>query len=347
MMRAEEFQALNEEIAGLARAGLPLDQGLDALSRDLGSGKLARVTGQLAEALRQGKSLAEAFGEQKGTVPPYYSALLSSGIRTGRMADVLSTITLHARTLSELRTTLWLSVAYPVFILACAFLLIGLMAIYLIPRFSEIFQSFGMKVPLVTTFLLWVGEEPWTHAILPMGLILGVLGLLLFQIWAGGSGSRFLTGLIYSVPMVGSLVQGVRLSVFCDLMGILLENQVPFPEALRLAGTSSSDPILREASEQAAKRMESGAPIHEVLKNQIGFPRMLSWMAGWSERKGELPQSFRHAAQFFQRRAEAQSILLRSILPTVCILLIGGLVALLVIGGLMAPLIMLLEGLSK
>src|SRR5438552_3531718 len=39
-LSAEDLIALNEEIAGMARAGLPLDQGLAALAREMGSGRL-------------------------------------------------------------------------------------------------------------------------------------------------------------------------------------------------------------------------------------------------------------------------------------------------------------------
>ena len=37
-MTADDLTALNEQIAAMARAGLPLDQGLAGLARDLGGG---------------------------------------------------------------------------------------------------------------------------------------------------------------------------------------------------------------------------------------------------------------------------------------------------------------------
>ena len=43
-MNAEDLITLNEEIAGMARAGLPLDQGLAALAKEMGKGRLQRVT---------------------------------------------------------------------------------------------------------------------------------------------------------------------------------------------------------------------------------------------------------------------------------------------------------------
>src|SRR5438105_1265231 len=96
-LSAEDLITLNEEIAGMARAGLPLDQGLTALAREMGRGRLRQVTQQLANDLRAGFTLPQALERQQGRVPPFYAALLSAGIRSGRIGAVLSTLTLYAR----------------------------------------------------------------------------------------------------------------------------------------------------------------------------------------------------------------------------------------------------------
>src|SRR5262245_10152711 len=42
-LSADDLIILNEEIAGMARAGLPLDQGLAVLAREMGRGRLQQV----------------------------------------------------------------------------------------------------------------------------------------------------------------------------------------------------------------------------------------------------------------------------------------------------------------
>ena len=53
-MNNDDLITLNEEIAGMARAGLPLDQGLAALAREMGRGRLQQVTANLAADLQAG-----------------------------------------------------------------------------------------------------------------------------------------------------------------------------------------------------------------------------------------------------------------------------------------------------
>src|SRR5437016_1735491 len=97
-LSADDLITLNEEIASMAKAGLPLDQGLALVARELGRGSLRSATQQLADDLRAGYTLPDAMSRQNGRIPPYYAALVTAGVRTGRLHDVLNTVTIYART---------------------------------------------------------------------------------------------------------------------------------------------------------------------------------------------------------------------------------------------------------
>jgi len=100
-VNAEDLITLNEEIAGMARAGLPLDQGLRALAQELSRGRLRRVTAEMAADLQAGRTLPEALQRQGDRVPPYYAALLAAGVRSGRIGEVPTTLTLPPGQLSR------------------------------------------------------------------------------------------------------------------------------------------------------------------------------------------------------------------------------------------------------
>ncbi len=342
-----DLQALNDEIAGLARAGLPLDQGLEALSRDLGRGKLAQVTKNIANSLKSGKTLPQALDAESASLPPFYAALVASGIRTGRMAEVLATLTLHARTLSELRSTLWLAILYPLMVVTGSIGLVLLLVMGLVPRFAVIFKDFGMRLPVLTQFLVNVGDNPIRNILLPLGIFIGLTLAIWIILRSTNGGRHFLASVLYALPGIGGLVRSVRLASFADLMGILLEHQIPLPEAMRLAGEASSDPLLREASVHLEDKLSRGMGLGVAMREEKGLPQMLSWMAGWAEKRGNLADSFRQASAFYQRRAETRSLFLKGVLPTMGIIFTGVLVGVVVIGGLFAPLINLLEALSK
>src|SRR5436309_10861324 len=88
-LSVDDLITLNDEIAGMARAGLPLDQGLAMLAREMGRGQLRQATADLAADLRSGHTLPQALDRLGSRVPPFYAGLVAAGARTGRLSDVL------------------------------------------------------------------------------------------------------------------------------------------------------------------------------------------------------------------------------------------------------------------
>ena len=74
----DELGALNEEIAALARAGVPLERGLLRAGSDL-SGSLKKITQALGSRLSRGESLPRALEAEKAAIPPLYRAVVEAG----------------------------------------------------------------------------------------------------------------------------------------------------------------------------------------------------------------------------------------------------------------------------
>src|SRR5438034_10782210 len=143
-MNADDLIALNEQIAGMARAGLPLDQGLSSLAKEMGRGRLRQVTQAIASDLRDGATLPEAVARRQKELPPYYANLITAGVRTGRLPEVLATLTTYARTVAVTRTIVVDSLLYPIVVMLSALLLFAGVLIFIVPGFDKIFKDIHM-----------------------------------------------------------------------------------------------------------------------------------------------------------------------------------------------------------
>src|SRR5436309_2247221 len=94
--------ALNDEIAALARAGLPLERGLREVGRDL-SGNLSAVMKRLSGRMEQGASLSEALATERDHFPPVYLAVVEAGLRAGRLPSALESLAGFVRNYAEAR----------------------------------------------------------------------------------------------------------------------------------------------------------------------------------------------------------------------------------------------------
>jgi type II secretory pathway component PulF len=346
-MNPDELITLNEEIAAMARAGLPLEVGLRSLAQELSSGRLQQVTSQLASDLKSGRTLPEALERQSGRVPAFYAGLITAGIRTNRLADVMVTLTTYARSVAELRATVVSALFYPSIVLVYAFGLFGLVCYFILPQFEEIFTAFQMRLPFVTTLALKFGRNFVAFFIVPLFVLVVVLILLRLLLRYTDTGRLGWTHFLYSIPLVGTLVRATRLAAFTDLLAILVDHKLPLPEAFRLAGTASSDPIMAAAADQVQSDLSQGMPLGTVLRSRRLVPELIAWMTGLGEQRGTLGQALHQVAAVYRRQAEVRASLLRNLLPPFLIIMTAGVLVGFFIFATIFPMYRLLEGLTR
>jgi type II secretory pathway component PulF len=345
-MTPDELALLNEQITGMARAGLPLDQGLASLAKDMGRGRLRTVTRQLSDDLHSGLTLPEALAKREDQLPAYYAGLARAGIRTGRLPEVLHTLTAYARSIADTRSTVIEAFIYPTIVAVLGVALLAGLSFVGIPQFGELFSSFNLKVNPVTQAVLWVGQYPVRSVVLP---IIGVAILFLFARWLilrFEAGREAWTEFIYSIPLVGTLLRSARLAAFVDLLACMVEYAVPLHEAFQLAGDATGDPLLRRQARSMRMQLEKGEPLGAALKNQGLLPEWVAWMAAAGERRGSLADTLREVAAVYRRHVNARAGVLKNVLPAILVIGVAVALGVIVVIGLIAPMIRLLEALS-
>jgi len=345
-LSAEDLITLNEEIAALAKAGLPLDQGLSVMAKEMNSGKLKNVTEQLANDMRAGHTLPQALQRQQASLPPYYAALLAAGLRSGKLGDVLGTMTLYSRSIADFRSSIVSALLYPTIVLFVGVGMLVFVSKMVLPTYIEIFQAFKMKLPLITEMLIFVAERSVTLLAVPLVTITIGLVVMRWVLERTPRGRVIWARFVYALPVLGTLVRSARLAAFTDLLGILVERAVPLPEALRLACEASSDPLLTQGGAHIESELREGVSLATALHRQKLVPQLVVWMIGFGEKQNTLGTSLRQVAQMYRRQAEIRATLMRTVLPPLLILLVAAALAGPFIFGLMGPMIELLDGLS-
>src|SRR5262245_19309662 len=98
----DQLIALNDEIAALARSGMPLERGLIEVGRDV-SGRMGRVASAIGTRMSQGESLAGALESERENIPRLYRAVVDAGIKAGRLPVALEGLAGYARSYAESR----------------------------------------------------------------------------------------------------------------------------------------------------------------------------------------------------------------------------------------------------
>jgi type II secretory pathway component PulF len=337
-----EAAELTRQIAGLSKAGLPLADGLIALGEELPRGRLRRSMNELAHTLESGVTLDQALEKQADTIPPHLRGLVIAGLRSGRLGDILSRFSQYVGVGTELKRRLWLSLAYPIFTVCTAVALLFFVCVILVGQFDAIYQSFNIPLPRMTVGLISIARVVNT-AWAPVAIIGGII----FSVWLAGY--LFLTpplrrGLAGRLPLIGRVWRATSLAEFCHLLALLLESQLPMPEALRLTGEGVQDSDVDASCRLMANQVDSGRSLSQAMEKVRLFPVGLPRLVRWAENEESLPEVLHMAGSMFESRGRSYSTFVGTVLNVICVLLVFQMV--LIVPALFLPLITLISRLS-
>lgn len=339
-LSAEEAAEFAARVADLAKAGLPLGEGLQALAGELSGRRLPEVLRTLADRLDAGADLAEAMESVGGRLPPHLRGLVLVGLRSGRLAEVLEEYVDLQRNQAELHRRVWLSLVYPFLLLVVLTGISVIAGAFLVPAFEKIFKDFGTELPDMTKFVILTSQP----AMWGMVAILGAFLAVPFALTVAPR-LRWIWPLLHEIPMIGPLLRWSNAAQFARLMGLMLDEQAPLPDALRLTADGLRDADLAWGCRRVADDVEQGRALFESIAAWPQFPESMCPMIEWGQRAPALPDAFRAAAEMFEGRVRAQGSLLQAVLLPIMLLWIGSFVGMLALA-LFLPLISLIQCLS-
>jgi general secretion pathway protein F len=321
-MTLDELIALNDEIAALVRAGVPLEAGLAELGGDL-PGRLGKFVATLAERTARGESLPQAIADSAGEVPPAYRAVIETGMRAGRLPAALEAVSTSARRLADLQRSLGIAAIYPLLVVMVAWAGTVLFSAALAPRLAMTFRSLDIPGHQIFAAVAWVGRGAWCWG--PIGPLAFVA--LLVAWWLACQRGTLLVGrwgdgLFDRVPWLGRMMRLSRTATFLELVALLVEHQTPLAESVVLAAEASCDRRTLHSARQLAAAIQQGQTRPQASVS--AFSPLVNWLLMAAGGDGSLLASLRHAAATYRRRARHQFDLLRLWLPVFLTVVVGG-----------------------
>jgi type II secretory pathway component PulF len=317
----DQLIALNDEIAALARAGVPLEQGLSALGGDM-PGRLGAMASTLADRANRGEPLLQVLADPSLRLPPVYRSVVEAGLRTGRLPAALESLAAALRRLAEARRAVLAAALYPLMVLLLACCAFAFFCHLIAPRIWAGLEMIQVPGRFAFFPLVWLGQSAvyW-------GLLFPVAILVLALAWWHRSRRALILmpgwshALFDWLPWIGPTLEISRTAAFTEVLALLLESRVPLHEGIVLAAESCGDRRLLKAARRMSAALLRG---ETAAAASSGFPPFLRWLMGAGERQEAMLPALRHASESYRRRAQYQADLTRVLLPSLLTIVIGG-----------------------
>lgn len=362
MSQAQVFQTLNEQLACIAEAGVPLEEGLRLIAREVRSRRLRSAIDQVVRDLESGQDPSAAFARQSALFPELYHQIMQVGVQTGRMSQVLLLFGRHLALVQRLKRQLWQASAYPLICFAmllviATFLALGpipVLGAFTSPGFIRVYRPMPMSttpsssadLPFFVAQIILPAASlmPWI-----CGSILALLVLWIPAWWLLGRMGKqaAVTDRILSrLPLLGPILRRSALARWCDVLHIAADAGVDLPQAITLAGRLVGWPRLTADCRDMTAALESGStlrlPAGDTWRIIAPSDRLVLQMGA---ERNDLPAAARTLAEMYQREAESRAAAFSAILSPLLLLAVA-LLMLIVLASLMLPIVMLFQALS-
>lgn len=324
----DDLATLNDEIAALVRAGIPLEQGLLDVAGDV-PGKLSAVTRQLAERMQQGASLPEALRRCGDHVPPVYAAVIQAGIGAGRLTAALEGLAVLLRRMSQTRRAALAALVYPLMVLLAAYAFLFFWLTRVAQVLPQMFQPHASPPALLHHFQS-LGRELESWGWLPPVMVLACWAMWW---WATGRG-RCLTAAsvrrwYFWAPWVPEILRCSQRAAVSECLSRLVEARVPLPQALKWTADTYHGTAEEAELRRAARQVQRGAPLDVRQLQRAGIPPLAALQLAGGGPTDDLVLALRRAAEHQQQSAEHAQRQMQTFLPVLLVgvsgMLIGGL----------------------
>ena len=319
----DDFVALNDEMASLVRAGVPLELGLQGFSRGV-SGRLKMLSERLSQRMNAGETLEEAILSERDAFPRMYRFAIEAGMRAGHLPQAMQSLSRYARLLSDARRKINLALIYPAIILLLAYYLLWGISVNAVPFIQDAISAPGENLSDWQIFVQKIGDTIGSLGHFPpLIFVCCLIGWMVSSNYFSRSQQLGLAGL-RMIPGLRGALRDSLLANYSELSSILLGYEVPLSEALPLAAETIGDTRLIRDTERLALGDTQGESLSQALKGATAFPPLMRWMIDVGARQGRLVATFRQLSDLYRRRATARMDRFSVLFPLMLTVVIGG-----------------------
>jgi len=221
---------------------------------------------------------------------------------------------------------------YPTAVLTVAFGVMGLMMMFVVPRFKQVFDGLlnGAPLPVFTQVVFKVSDTivhqaPWVA--IGVAVIAVALGAVLRTKW----GRWTLDRSKLTVPVLGPLFRKAAISRFARTLGTLISNGVPILQALTIVRETAGNQAISRLIALIHENVKQGDNIAPTLKSSSLFPAMVAGMVDVGEQTGSLPEMLMKVADTYDDQVDNAATAMTSLLEPVLIVFLAVIVGSIVI----------------
>ncbi len=318
------------QFSTIIRAGISLIECLDILRKQSENTTLQEILDQIFEDVQKGVPLSKSMSKHPKAFPQLLINMVESGELSGQLDLIMKRMADHYDKEYKLAMKIKQAMVYPIILIVASVLISILLITLVLPNFINMFQDFGVPLPLLTQILLAVGDFFKNYWYVVFGAI--VLIIILFQRFISTPDGRLkFDDVKLHMPIFGPVNRKISTSRFSRNLSTMISSGISIIDSMEMVSRVIGNARISAGIEDALDLMKKGDGIASPLSRLKLFPPMLISMIRIGEDTGNLESLLETTADFYDQEVDVAIQSMLQLLNPLILLFMGGIVGMIVL----------------
>ncbi|MCF6766524.1 type II secretion system F family protein [Thiotrichales bacterium 19S3-7] len=320
------------QMATMLTAGIPIIQALDMLVESSNyQKKLRAILSDIRQMIASGRTLSDSLLKHSNYFDILSINLIRAGEASGELDQMLTRIASYKEKHETLKKKVKKALYYPIAVLVTAIIVTAVMLIYVVPTFSDLFDSFGATLPPFTQMVIDLSN--FAQAYWHLTVIIILLATILFvQLRRRNFKFHYLTDQwLLKIPIIGKILKTAAIARFSRTLATIFSSGMPMIDALQTVAKATGNLVYEHASLRVRTLVANGSTLHNAIDDVYIFPSFLVQMVAVGENSGNLEHMLKKVADTYEEDVDHAVDSLSSLIEPVIMVILGGLIGGLVV----------------
>lgn len=344
-LKPRDLSVFCRQFVSILESGVAMKEALAMLEEQTENKTLKKSIAEVLTNIEKGNSLADAMRGESHVFPPMLINMVEAGESSGNLEMAFSRMVEQFEKEAKLKATVRKATVYPIVLIFACIGVIGVMLLYVIPIFIDMFKEIDMEMPAFTMFVMGLSEWAGTHVYIIVGVAVAIFAA--YQAYYRTEGGRKnIDKIKMKMPLFGQLVVKSNCSRFARTASTLLAAGVPMIDCLDIVSRIVNNIHYSMAIQNAREEVMKGIPLSEPLRDAGIFPPMVYHMTGIGEETGNIEQMLNKLADYYDEEVEITTQTILAAMEPLIIVFMAVVVGSLVIASIL-PIAAMYEGLDN
>ena len=323
-IKDQELLLFTRKLTTMMKAGLAIVPALKMLKQQSENPKFTPIIDDLLQKINSGITLSEAVVSYPNLFDIVYVNLIKAGEASGNLDTFLERICINLEKTIKIKKAIKSAMMYPIILLTVATSVVGIMMIFVVPVFVEIFSNANIELPGPTKLVMAISDflRSWMALIMIFSLYV-IIKVIKIIIRKNNSLHQAFDKKLMQLPVIGNLVRDAIMARFSMVLANLISGGVNLIEATEITKNSITNEKIKASIEKVKREIFSGRPFSVSLRETKDFPETMCGFIEVGEETGKLNEMLTTVSLYYEGEFDSSVDAFSSMLEPIMIVFLG------------------------